>query len=50
MQEWLNNKDILMYSINNEGKSGIVEIFKKTLKTKIYKRRQLIIAIVIFFV
>ena len=33
MQEWLNNKDILMYSMHNKGKSGIVERFKKTLKT-----------------
>ena len=33
MQEWLNNKDILMYSMHNEGKSGIVGRFKKTLKT-----------------
>ena len=38
MQEWLNNNDILIYSIHNEGKPVIVERFIKTLKTKIYKK------------
>ena len=38
MEEWLNNKNILMYLTHNEGKSGINERFIKTLKTKIYKK------------
>ena len=37
MQEWLDNKDILLYSTNNEGKSVIPERFIKTLKSKIHK-------------
>ena len=36
-KKWLNNKDIEMYSTYNEGKSIIVERFRKTLKHKIYK-------------
>ena len=35
MQEWLDNKDILMYSTHNEGKSVIVERFINTLRAKI---------------
>ena len=38
MQEWCDNKDILIYSTNNEGKSIIAERFIKTLKAKIYKK------------
>ena len=38
MQEWLDNTDILMYSIHNEGKPVIPERFIKTLKSKIYKK------------
>ena len=38
MQEWLDNKDILMYSRYNEGKSVISERFMKILKAKIYKK------------
>ena len=38
MQEWLDNTDILMYSIHNEGKPVITERFIKTLKAKIYKK------------
>ena len=38
MQKWLDNKDILMYSTHNEGKSVIAERFIKTLKAKIYKQ------------
>ena len=38
MQEWLNSKDILMYSTHNEGKSVIAEKLTKTLKAKIYKK------------
>ena len=43
MQEWLDN-NILMYSTHNEGKSVIAEMFIKTLKAKIYKKWQLMIA------
>ena len=39
MQEWLDNNDILMYSARNEGKSVIAEMFIKTLKAKIYKKK-----------
>ena len=38
MQEWLDNNNILMCSIHNEGKSVIAERFIKTLKSEIYKR------------
>ena len=38
MQKWLDNNDILIYSIHNEGKSVITGKFIKTLKAKIYKR------------
>ena len=44
MQEWLDNNNILMYSTHNEGKSVIAEMFIKTLKAKIYKKWQLMIA------
>ena len=33
-----------MYSTHNEGKSIIAERFLKTLKAKVYKKRQLMIA------
>ena len=46
MQEWLDNIDILMYSTHNEGKSVIAEMFIKTLKSKIYKKVQLMIKLV----
>ena len=36
-KKWLKNNDIEMYSIHNEGKSVVAEIFIRTLKTKIYK-------------
>ena len=36
-KKWLKDNDIDMYSIDNEGKSVVAEIFIKTLKTKIYK-------------
>ena len=36
MQEWLDNNDILMYSMYNEGKSVIAESFIKILKAKIH--------------
>ena len=42
MQKWLDSNDILIYSTHNEDKSVIAERFIKTLKTKIYKKWQLI--------
>ena len=36
-KKWLEDNDIEMYSIHNEGKSVIAERFIRTLKTKIYK-------------
>ena len=36
-KKWLKDNDTEMYSIHNEGKSVVAEIFVKTLKTKIYK-------------
>ena len=36
--EWLDNNDILMYSIHSEGKSVMAERFIKTLKVKIFKK------------
>ena len=36
-KRWLNDKDIEMYSIHNEGKSVVAERLIRTLKTKIYK-------------
>ena len=43
MQEWLDDNDILMYLTHNEGKLVIAERFIRTLKAKIYKKRQLMI-------
>ena len=34
---WLTDNDIEMYSIHNEGKSFVAEIFIRTLKIEIYK-------------
>ena len=42
MENDLGNDDILMYSTHNEGKSAIAERFIRTLKSKIYKKWQLI--------
>ena len=39
MHKWLD--DILMYSTHNEGKLGFAERFIRTLKSIIYKKRQL---------
>ena len=44
MKVWLDNNDILMYSTRHEGKSVIAKCFIKTLKAKIYKKWQLVIA------
>ena len=44
MQEWLNNSNILVYSTHNGGRSVTTEKFIKTLKAKIYKKWQLMIA------
>ena len=41
MQEWLGNKDILMYSTHNEGKSVIAEKFIRTLKDKIIRIKRI---------
>ena len=45
MQKWFDKNDVLIYSTHNEGKSVIAERFIKTLKAKIHKKWQLIIAI-----
>ena len=50
MQEWLDNNNGLMYFIYNEGKSVIAERFIKTLKSKIYKKWQLMITNLIFLI
>ena len=39
MQEWLDNNYILLYFTNNKGKPVISEMFIKTVKTKIYKKK-----------
>ena len=44
MQESLDNNNMLMYSTLNESKSIITEWIIKTLKVKIFKKRQLIVA------
>ena len=44
MQEWLDNNHISMHSIHYEGKSVITKRFVETLKAKIYKKWQLMIA------
>ena len=36
-KKWSKDNDIKMYSIHNEEKSVVAEIFIRTLKTKIYK-------------
>ena len=36
-KKWLQDKDIVMYSTHNEGKSVVVERFIRTLKNRIYK-------------
>ena len=36
-KKWLEDNDIEMYSIHNEGKSVVAERFIKLLKTKIFK-------------
>ena len=36
-KKWLQNNDIVMYSIHDEGKSVVAEGFIRTLKSKIYK-------------
>ena len=36
-KKWLQDNDIVMYSILNEGKSAVAERFIRTLKRKIYK-------------
>ena len=41
-KKWLQDNDIEMYSIHNEGKSVVAERFIRTLKNKIYKYMTLI--------
>ena len=36
-KQWLRDKDIVIYSTHNEGKSVVAERFIRTLKSKIYK-------------
>ena len=36
-KKWLQDNDIVMYSINNEGESVVAERFIKTVKSKIYR-------------
>ena len=36
MKSWLENNDIEMYSMHNEGKSVVAERFIRILKNKIY--------------
>ena len=36
-EKWLRDNDIEIYSIHNEEKSVVAEIFMRTFKTKIYK-------------
>ena len=42
MESFLQNNDVEMYSMNNEGNSVVVERFIRTLKKKIYKYMTLI--------
>ena len=42
MKSVLQNSDIEMYSIYNEGKSVVAKRFIRTLKKKIYKHRTLV--------
>ena len=49
MQEWLNNKSILMHSTHNEGTSVITERLTKALTVKIYKKQQPMITNLIFY-
>ena len=37
MKSWLQDNNLEMYSIYNEGKSAVAERFIRTLKNKIYK-------------
>ena len=37
MKSWVQDNDIVMYSTNNDGKSGVAERFIRTIKNKIYK-------------
>ena len=42
MKSWLEDNGIEMYSVHNERKSVVVEIFIRTLKNKIYKYMTLV--------
>ena len=38
MLKWLDDNDVLIYSLHNEGKSVVTERFIRTFKGKIYKK------------
>ena len=38
MQKKIDDNDILMHSVHNEGKSVVAERFMRTLKAKVYKK------------
>ena len=42
MKSWLQKNAIAMYSVHNEGKSVVAEIFIRTLQNEIYKCMTLI--------
>ena len=50
MQEWLKNNDILMYSTHIEGKPVIAGRFMKTSKSKIFKKKQVMVEILIIVI
>ena len=41
MQKWLSDNNVLMYQIHREGKLVVAERFRRTLKEKLYQKRQL---------
>ena len=50
MQKWLNDNDILMYSLHSEGKSGVTERLTRSLKSRIHKKWQVTIKNPIFVI
>ena len=50
MQNWLNDTDALTHSTHNEGKSVVAGRFIRTLKSKIYKKWQLMIKTLVFVI
>ena len=41
MQKWLSDNNVLMYQTYREGKLVVAERFRRTLKGKLYQKRQL---------